>query len=34
VIVSVFRSVAGRRLVETRNPSVCNGELWKSVNER
>jgi hypothetical protein len=34
VIVSVLRSVAGRRLVETGNPSVCNGELSKCVNER
>jgi hypothetical protein len=30
VIVSVLRSVARRKLVETGIPSVCNGELSSS----
>jgi hypothetical protein len=32
VIVSVFRSVAGRRLVETENPSSCAAVTWKLCN--
>jgi hypothetical protein len=29
VIVSVFRSVAGKRLVEAENPSACATVYWK-----
>jgi hypothetical protein len=32
VVVSVLRSVARRRLVETENPSACATVNWKVCN--